>query len=691
MSLLFTESFGAFVRRSGTAAELVTNEVIAEMQASFARAGMTYLAHATWGCAVVTADPVNPERSAFTFVPKQMGNIYSKVGWPIPYQGKPIVFGFSLFIPSAWPDLARTAAYCLQAGTGPMHTTTNASGLSGELFNIGHDLRIRRGSATPISQRQCVRGGMSYIECRYDGSTVRVWLDDALVLEETAVLMEGGMTLSYAPNGATGLSLGDHLRWSVANVYCLSEDEHAPNVRLGPTTRVIARRPAGDIDVQFMRPDNATSNAQVVAQDITSTLPAMSLQTESVGARDEYALPVSPEISSALMVHGMMTKVVASNLESAPHMIRPWVKSGTQEGADDFAWEFVQKVCPDISVPLQSATVREDGTIFLCGTGPCIYTSQDGGDTWRLRYNGATAVIANDITVGPDGTVMACCSNGTILSNLPTDSLDTWTSVASGTVTNLTAIAVSPSGVWVASSLTAAGNVVKLGAAAWKLQARNAAQWIGWVDNKFLSLSGPNLWQSPTGNDGSWIQNSFTATISNGITAGILPVGGRNIIPGTTTSNVSTMLVTVLGTIPANNAGIATTTETREVFRTTFGQVQGPCRGYVTAPDGLVLISASAGALYFTRDGYQFTTVLPPGIATSDGLGKPAYGNGQFIVPVLAGSRVLLLRKRATKRALLNADGYAMHTNVVTLDPATGLPWTPTAAAVASVGFTLDN
>ena len=699
MSIITTESFTAFNRLGGTDAEINTQENRDAIAAAAARVGHVNVAttNGTW---FFGNHPVNPERAALISCVQSPANAQERRYFiPLPQQLHPLIVGFNLFIPAELPEMAALAStfFRVYLGSEAMASATVAALAPTEAFNIAQDRRVRRGNSngTPQSQRQAIRGGMSYVEMRYGPDALRVWLDDALVYEDAgAALAEGGIIFSTLNQAApSGLAIGPQTRWAISDFYAISQDARAPNVRLGPTTRVIGARPTADVFTSFLRPSGTPSNASVVAQPVGGSLPTNTLQTEEVGARDEYDVAWSPEVAGAQMVHGMVTKVIAGNLESAPHKLRPWVKSGSEEGADEDIFEFSSGFT---GVSMRSVAQREDGVLIACGAGPSIFTSSDGGDTWVPRYNGQVAgITANDIAVGPDGTTMACCSNGTILINLPTDSLDVWTSVSSGGTAVLNAIAVSPAGNWCASSATIAQNAVKLGNAAWKIQSRHNAACVNWVVDRFISTGAASLMYSTTGADGTWVTLTHSLTAgANIVTAGTAKIGERYITNmGSATAAQNWFRPYVYdGALPgAGSLNWVAGPTAGSTLQPLYGYTFGHSPGYAQDSSGLLIAPMPAGAIFYTRDGnywgifYDSKNMAGPFAkccATQDGF-------------VIAGSgadgRMVVMRKRKASRPLLNANGYTMLQNTVALDPNTGLSWTAAAAAATTVGMTVDE
>lgn len=703
MTLLFTESFGGFKRYVGTNAELMTAANLNAQVAAFAQVGLVHTKNDSYLGTLVVPDPVHPERSALAVIPKTgTPSQFTKLWWPIALQGAPLIFGFSLFLPSEWPDVTDTSQM-IDVASGPVTFAGVGNAVpnnAARLFSIGADRRVRSLAGTlwvTQSQRQATIGGMTYFEFRVEKGSLRVWMDDALVMDNPREQVDGGISLAFAISSTLApiYAAGSSLRPCVGNIYCLSQDAHPPNVRLGPTTRVISRRPAGDVSVNFERPDGFSSNSQVVEQDITGATPGDTLQTETVGARDEYALAANSAISNAAMVHAVVTKVVAANLEATPHVIRPWVKSGVNETVDEFAYES-RRIDLPLKVNHYAAAAREDGTLFICGLGPSVSYSTDGGDTWHVGFDGAAAnVQATDIAVGPDGTVMACCSNGNILECRGTDGPGVWAYASTALTAAFVGIAVSPSGTWSALSGNSTAHAVKIGATAWRTQTRTGTgHWIGWVEDRFIALHANVLQYSFTGADNTWISITGAGIVNtSAASAGVVKVGGLYLIGAEGLQTASTLGVRIAETLPTANSAITGSIRNFEVQRTALGLSPGGLRGYVKGADGLALLPGYSNAIFWTRDGINMSVHIDPLIVELGVLGRAAAVPGGFLIPSMATGlgKAVQLRKRKGRRPLINSEGYLQHTNIASLNPATGLAWTASAAASATVGMTLDS
>lgn len=711
MSLITTESFGAFLARNGTYADLTTQAVRDDVAAAATRMGHVSVSGTT--CAwVPTPDPVSPDRNALTINHNAVSTSFRARHWiPIPPQTTPIIMGFSLFIPGTFPDQTKQTYPLLTVSSLPadrIPAATTGDLVQFELFNLFQDLRVYRNGVTQ-SQRTANRGGMSYFEMRIAPNSLRVWMDDALVYEDTTGAGLGG--LMFTSWLYTGMQHGPFNRWSIGNIYAVSEDQRAPNVRLGPTTRVISRRPQVDIDVEFLRPPTAESNAAVVAVPIEGSPPKDTLQTETVGARDEYSTPASSAIAGATMVHGAVVRVLAGNLESAPHVIRPWIGSGDMEGADDNQYELVLKNTGRAGTGFTTAScVRQDGTIFIGGWGPSIYYSTDGGDTWQVGFDGIGSSTVYSMAVGPDGTVRAII-NGTAANNSMlvcqgTDGPDVWNyetipwAVTTGASTAV--VAVSPTGVWVAVGSVPTTIAIKAGSAAWTttpLGTGNTASGVSWAQDRFVIAiyvnGGPTkLLHAKNPPVDTWVTTTLVGanTVQFDHWAGCYKRGNRYVFPTRTTA--TTMTVNTAESL--DGPSMPGVPEVSNALVSQYGAgTGGLLPGFAIDNEDVVLVPGIQAVIHVSKDGIFFSTfkITTPEVSVGVQFGKPACNGKDFFIPLKGApnNSFLMMRRHRPKRDLLNSDGTKLHTNVVTNDPATGLAWTGPAAAAMTIGMTIDS
>lgn len=397
MSLIHTESFIAFQQWTGDDAFNANNTAMRKgFTAALKRAG--YVAsdsgHGTFqesGAFIVRPDPVYPDRAALVYSSGNTANgnrgaaysLGATIRKPLIAQGRPVIGGFSLFVPQEYvPTPVSNAALSVLHVVGSTRDDpgTGAAAQVNSLFHVTSDLGIAPWSGVKQSTKTVIPGRIAYLEYRVTDSEVRVWLDDVLVLQAVSqsAIESVGFHISQNNVAAPATFMqGLPGRWAISNWYNLVEDAQYPNVRLGPTTRVIGVRAGADIEADFQRPADATSNWQVASQDLVEN-PLMSLQSSTVGDQDVYAATKDSATSSGKMIHAVATKVLASNLESAPHSLRALVMSATGvEKEDPRPREFRQIANTPFGTRTMYDTAQRptDSKIFVTGVGPCVYTT----------------------------------------------------------------------------------------------------------------------------------------------------------------------------------------------------------------------------------------------------------------------------------------------------------------------------
>jgi hypothetical protein len=200
------------------------------------------------------------------------------------------------------------------------------------VFRVRWDLQIAYGGEVQSSKR-VVPGKQCYIEYRITPTEIRIWMDDTLVLQKNAsfsVETIGFGMMSWGGDSASSNVSGPGGQWSISNWYNLAENADTPNVRLGATTRVIGVKPASDSSAQFARPSAYASNAQVAALPFNPDAQDF-LKTDTVGVKDIYNGVDDIATASAGLVHAVSVKVLAKNIDTVPHAIKPIVVSGGVE------------------------------------------------------------------------------------------------------------------------------------------------------------------------------------------------------------------------------------------------------------------------------------------------------------------------------------------------------------------------
>lgn len=411
MSLYWMESFAGMPRFAELPANLQQHNVVAD---ALTAAGYRVERGSNGPFLTVTNDPIVPERTVLAAsVSGTTAQYYNAaVARELPFTRDPIVIGFSLFIPQGFtPGTQQSGSlFAVHASyrTSPLTTVT-------DLLNIDHSLSISSGGQYQSAFKPKT-GVLNYFEIRldpYNSKELRAWMNDALVAQRPlsgtfgAFIFRFFVYQSWSANG-----------WCLGNLYVLVEDGIAPTVRLGPTTRVIGRRPSQDINVAFVRPSDASSNSEVVAQDLKS-IPDRSLQSEQAGSSDIYGVPTSGAINSAPLVHAVGVKVYGANLDAVDHSISPLLVSGEAEADDD--GPTVVEVLPkftdaDLTMVMESPS----GGIIVGGPSGIWYSTaeQDGGSWTQLTHDVNNSEISYGALCGTfsdNGNGVIVLSNGDLL------------------------------------------------------------------------------------------------------------------------------------------------------------------------------------------------------------------------------------------------------------------------------------
>lgn len=428
MSLIYTESFIAFgTYNGGDDYDPAAGAGAAARSAyalNLARAGYEVKTSAntskdTSGGFVVRADAVYPQRNALTHSSDVTAGVNAGVTAAfrrtLPQTDRQIIIGFSLFIPGSYvPNPSASTVPCFRMASTLKSDATWTTAVANnaqlynarELFRVADDLSVRWGTDAAQSSKRLKPGVMNYLEVRISPNEVSVWIDDVFVMqklvgpptETVAWIFENNANAGSA-SGGTNMS-GAPGRWQIGNMYVLFNDGVAPTVRLGPTTRVIGSRPDTDVDVRFIRPSDAPTNASVAAQDLVDA-PARQLQSTLVGDYDTYSSNQSAgDIQTMGMIHAVATKVLAQNLEPDVHAVRPYLKYGSAtEAADVKPRDLSLLTTPASTRTIRGMIVRPaDKTLWVYGDGESIYVSGANFDltTWtRVKDTGSAASYTN--------------------------------------------------------------------------------------------------------------------------------------------------------------------------------------------------------------------------------------------------------------------------------------------------------
>lgn len=338
MSLINTESFMQFLRYNGDDGAGANAVRIALKNALIAAGYSIYIPAAGTQGWVVRADPIYPDRNALVASSPSQYNEQSVIRVPLANTGATVIGGFSLFVPSTFVPTVPTPEYNMLS----VVTNARAAGISpitspnlatGEIFRISWDLSVRYGAEAPQSSKRIKPGRMAFIEYRITPTEFRVWVDDTLVLQKTIVASVETIALgfvSWNPYAGSSSMFGLDGRWAISNWYNLIEDAQTPNVRLGPTTRVIGTLPGTDIDVHFKRPEGYASNAAVAALPIDPESNIV-LTATAAGTQDIYTGTAGGDVGSSDLVHAISVKLLAKNVDSVDHAIRPLMLAGNVE------------------------------------------------------------------------------------------------------------------------------------------------------------------------------------------------------------------------------------------------------------------------------------------------------------------------------------------------------------------------
>lgn len=468
MSVLSTESFIAFAPVAGTDDTFTqaNTDLRNSTAANLRRAGYdvyigTQAAANNGTGLVVRPDPVNPDRNALFFSSSGIAvtpNIGAGIRKAMPsLNGEAIIGGFTLFVPNEFiKSSVAVNNSMLRVVAGPAGDTwsalpTEAGEWSREVFRITQDLLIRWNTDAPQSQKLVPTGRVCFLEYRISPTDVRVWMDDVLVLQKIVPLNVSNIAILFdqyiSVNGSSAM-IGAPARWSIGNWYNLVEDAVAPNVRLGPTTRIIGVRPNTDVSTKFQRPVGYASNAAVVASDLVDA-PAATLQSTSVGDQDIYSTTADTTTASGKMIHAVAVKVLASNLESNPHTIRPILRSqdGTESQTPKPRQWFVGSSNPISTKNLNCIARRPtDGKFFAVGNSIALLTNtQDAapGTPWTLISDDGGSINYQCIAFRSDGWGVIGQSNGQVRF-IPPGSDTPGAAVALASFTNVVNAAVLP-------------------------------------------------------------------------------------------------------------------------------------------------------------------------------------------------------------------------------------------------------
>lgn len=741
MSLLLIESFYAFGTYNGSdafdAAPGAANAARAANAANLARAGYPVFVPSnatadTSGGWLVRPDGVDPDMHALTHssavAPTVSLGVSAAFKKKLTLTDKQIIIGFGIFVPVEYvPNNSSSTVPVFRmnanvdsdvnwqaVGITPLNTAK-------ECFRIANDLSIRWGTDAAQSSKKLNVGALNYMEVRIDTGNVSVWIDDTFVMQKSVSLIPQSVAFIFE-NNINANPLGTNMsgnpgRWALSNMYFMVNDGILPTVRLGPTTRVVGQRPDTDIDVRFIRPASAATNAEVAGQDLVDT-PPKQLQSTTVGDYDTYQTVnavTNAKVKSLAMVHAVGIKVLASNLEPDVHKIKPYAKfENSGEGADAKTKEFALMT----GMPWGTRTIRNmgvrptDNCIFVIGDGEMIYRSGPNFDVsnWTRIIDTGTARSFWSMWFRADGSVLfgGPATNPALsgpLNWLPAGS-DVLGANGNGTqAPGAAAIVLSPDGSKLVAfqgsgqggrwtNVNTAPGSANPSTGTWTLTAPTGVDPTnntGFVDAKLRPDNGLVMALQAGACDYVYINSTpamtaytarahgdtgvaYTAMTHDG-TAWLIgassndsALGGAPRIRRSTDAN-SFGAVTPLGSM---NAGA------NQVLR----------RGASNIATQESIFVGDAGSMVMSMDGINWRQL--PRLTTSALYAAVAMDNGDFLV---AGAGGVMLRtvSPGTDTALQPLAGYTMTFGAAALNPKTGNPWTPEEAATAYFGVRLTT
>lgn len=714
MSLIHTESFTAFQQWTGDDAFNVNNTNMRKGFTNALKRAGYYAAdsgHGTLqesGAWIVRPDPVYPDRAALVYSSGNTLNANRGAAFvfgagirkPLGSQGRPIIGGFSLFVPSEYvpaplanglPAVLFVLGNTISEGTG-----ISVASATTALFAITTDLGISPFSGVKQSTKTIIPGRIAYLEYRVVDNEIRVWLDDVLVLQTALSVPPEVISINiYQPtvSAPTTFMQGLAGRWAISNWYNLTEDAQYPNVRLGPTTRVIGVRPGADIEADFQRPADATSNWQVASQDLVEN-PLMSLQSSTVGDQDVYAATKDSATSSGKMIHAVATKVLASNLESAPHSIRPLVMSvAGVEKEDPRPREFRRLDNNQFGTRVMYGVAQRptDGKIFAVGTGVCVYATPSNGSAvspFTSVFDEGATTIAYAVGFRTDGVGVIARSDGKLQVIQPnTDVPSAPFSVTTPTQVPRSMIVLPDNTILIGTTLgkfwRCLPGVDPTLAANWLLMATPVTASVDAIVyspalNRLVAQIASNAsfitsddkgttWIARVHGGGSTPQGNYVQLSFDGNAFSF-------ILQNTTTANyVRRSTDGIVWTSPGYN----TNGSTQGVIRFAFGN------------DGVIVAMNDGSTTTLTSfDGgttWRRNSPLPNTI-----YGAGVMQNGDWIMMGAAGVMVGYT-SALIDTPLMPLAGYQAAYNASATNPDTGLPWTPAEAAAAKFGMRITS
>jgi hypothetical protein len=720
MTVLHTESFIAFDTVVNDDAFTTDNSNMRlAVAAALRRAGYQVIVGAQSAAASGTGfatriDPTAPDRVNLAYssgvtvaAAGVIGGAIRKIIGP---SADAIIGGFSLYIPAEFvkSTTALTTPILRMAASNvgdvdwqvyQVNTGTNAK----EVFRISPDLAVRWALEAPMSGKTLQPGRLNYVEYRISDGEVRVWLDDVLVLQKAIALNSESIALIFENTVVTGGTIMAGLpgRWAIGNWYNLVEDARAPNVRLGPTTRVIGVRPDVDVSAQFTPAIPVGSNAAVVAQAIVDS-PANSLQSTTVGDQDVYAVTTDSSTAGGAMVHAVAVKVLAANLESAPHALRPIIRTAEGvEGVDERnrSYRMLSSIIGSGRQLNGAARRPTDDRVFVVGAAYSLYStpsnlSAPGGvdPVWTQHADDGSANNNFAIAFRADGMGVIARSDGKVGVLLPGSDVPTIITAAANT-SILNGVTVLANGTFVA--VGDGGTVLRSSTpdvpSSWVKSTAVAATYV----LGSVATNGTRL----VAGIATGLQNNVLTSDDSGATWAARVVGGT-----AATNNYKCVGWdgSAFVTAALNNGGYnrrsmdGMSWQAMNLTNNTNGTGQSSI-GFVTGDpaSGVMMMGGSSGVVVSMRNAFDMraitTLTTTPAPATAPSWrGATTMGNGDWLFIGVAGQSALYT-KLPTDIPLAPLAGYGMAFNSSSINPATGAAWTPTEASHAQFGMRLTS
>lgn len=733
MSLMLTESFIAFGTYNGSDAYDPSaggpNAARAAYALNLARAGYGVYSPAntsadTSGGLVVRADPIDPDQHALVQSSAVSAGVSLGVSAAfkkkLPITDKQIIIGFGIFVPTEYVanvSSSTVPVFRMNAGI-DSDVNWQAVGITPiysakECFRVANDLSIRWGTDAAQSSKKLVVGAMNYMEVRIDNATVSVWIDDQFVMQKAVSLVPQSVAFIFENNinaGAGGTNMsGNPGRWAISNMYHMVNDGVSPTVRLGPTTRVVGQRPDTDIDVRFIRPVAAPTNASVAAQDLVDQ-PTQQLQSTTVGDYDTYQTVggvSGAKITSMAMVHAVGIKVLAANLEPDIHKVKPFTKyQNSGEGADNKPRE-LSLFSGATNAPtrtIRAMAIRPtDHSVWAVGDGSSIYRSGANGDitTWTRVQDLGDATVYNGIYMRPeDGAILIGATNDNHVRRVQPGS-----NVLDATLGNLTAgafpvsFARSPDGTrYIAYTALTTSSFAVYSADPWAV----APAW----NNMALATTPANVGgfgQVAIDGTGKQVLTAgvaqdyvYTPLAATGATVNSRAHGDTGLLYNAVTFDGVAFLIgaTISDTNINGGPRIRRSTDTiswslvTSAGSTTPGATQQLRFGASNTANQLSIFGGDAGSLIISNDGTNWRQL--PRLTAQALYAGVSLPNGDFLI---AGGAATMLRYTSSgaDTALQPLAGYTMAYGSAAINPKTGNPWTPAEAAAGYFGVRLTS